>query len=105
MEEVAAATRRLVPHVYVIGNQAGRARVTGKFLIIRGVLWLAPDIPRVPGTEFFRRIAERRCGRRVAEASWVVVLEFPDAQTASASRGISFLVKTRRGWRLWFRYR
>jgi hypothetical protein len=94
-----------VPRVYVIGNQSGRARVTGKFLIIRSVLWLAPDVPRVPGTGFFRRIAERRCGRRVAGASWVVVLEFPDAQTISASRGISFLVKTKRGWRLWLRYR
>jgi hypothetical protein len=87
-----------------IGNQASRARVTGKFLIIRSVLWLAPDVPRVPGTRFFREIAERRCGRRVAEASWVVVLEFPDAQSISASRGISFLAKTKRGWRLWLRY-
>jgi hypothetical protein len=64
------------------------------------VVQLAPDGGRpLPGAAQLRRIATRRCGKRLAAAAWAVVINYPFVQIAASSEEVSFVVKTKRGWR------
>jgi hypothetical protein len=57
--------------------------------------------------EVWRRIARDRCGALVASRSWVAFYFRPEwaRQSASIAEGASYLVRTRSGWRVWYRYR
>ena len=65
---------------------------------------LEPETPDLPGTEHWRNVAARRCGRDLPGASWVIVAQFPRSQVVRPP-GVVFLAKARKGWRLWYRYR
>lgn len=96
-EGVLAAVRRDVPGTYRGAEYRGY-RVTGLAPLARGAF-------RPRGVDVYAGIAAQRCGRRVAERSWVVFLTFPRIRSASLSQGVAYFARTPRGWRLWYRYR
>jgi hypothetical protein len=96
-EGVLAAVRQGVPGIYRGPEYRG--------YLVTGLAPLAPRAFRPAGVDVYAGIAARRCGRRVADRSWVVFLTFPRAPGASISQGIVFTARTATGWRLWYRYR
>jgi hypothetical protein len=53
-----------------------------------------------PGALKILRAAEAQCGRRLAEASWVIHYDIPVSVIAGPGTYV-FFVKTRSGWRFW----
>jgi hypothetical protein len=53
----------------------------------------------VPNAEQVRRAAVRRCGRRTANASWLVVVNIPQVLLAQNSLRPVVIVRTPSGWR------
>jgi hypothetical protein len=86
-------------------NQNGPLKLTPAHYQVTAMLALQPTVPPTPGTGFYRRLATRKCGRNVADRSWVVFLQFPEAQTVFAGNGISLFAPTKSGWKLWYRYK
>jgi hypothetical protein len=91
MSRVARAAERLIPRVYRGEYIRGR--------VIEDVRWLT-DNGADRGYAKFRRAAIQTCGRRVADASWAVTIAFPYVHMP-ASRNVAFVVRTRRGWRMY----
>jgi len=60
-----------------------------------------------PATAFLRmasryhQAAALKCGRRVANRSWVAFIDFPNAKGALLGQGVAFLARTPTGWRIW----
>ena len=105
-EALVAAVRRTVPDAYrTMTNQHGRVRLTPRNYRVLETIFLGQTLPEVPGRVAYLRIASRQCGLQVAEHSWVVFLDFPEAGSILGVRGISFFARTSVGWRLWYRYR
>jgi hypothetical protein len=48
----------------------------------------------------YRRLAERLCGRAVADASYAIELAFPNCQLP-CSAAFVFMSRTEAGWRIW----
>jgi hypothetical protein len=94
------AATRLIPRAYTPGQTGKPPRI-----IILQLLSLQPQVPALPGSSFWHRVAAKRCGPAVASASWVAAVAFPDTKIAVPSTGISFLTLTANGWTLWYRYR
>jgi len=53
-----------------------------------------------PGALTILRAGEKQCGRRLAEASWVIHYDVPVSVIAGPGVYV-FFVKTRSGWRFW----
>ena len=100
IEEVVAAARALIPHVFAgINNAQGRnPPVTKANTNITEVLALFHST--IQATRY-RKAAAKSCGSRVAYRSWAVLAQFPDMQMAGYSQLAAFLVKTTSGWRLY----
>lgn len=95
-----AAARRLRISGKTISSQGHTYRLTPKNSPVLEVVQLAPGGGRpLPGAAQLRQIATRRCGRRLAAAAWAVVIDYPFVQIAASSEGVSFVVKTRGGWK------
>jgi hypothetical protein len=43
-----------------------------------------------------------RCGRAVADNTWIVFLQFPEGPMASTSFAHMFVARIPRGWRAWY---
>jgi hypothetical protein len=100
VDEAIAAARRLRISGKTITTQGRRHRLTPKNSPVLEVVQLAPDGGRpLPGAAQLRRIATRRCGKTLAAAAWAVVINYPFVQIAASSEEISFVVKTKRGWK------
>jgi hypothetical protein len=56
--------------------------------------------PQVAGR--YRRNLIRRCGRAVADNTWVVFLSFPEGPSAVYGQGHMFVVDSRHGWVAWY---
>ena len=59
--------------------------------------------PPIRGFKRYVALASRACGRRAAEWSVLVILEFPNCQL-SCSNGWAYLTPTQSGWHLWTSY-
>ena len=60
--------------------------------------------PRYAGLTYpqtYRRSAVRACGTRVANASWVVIIQFPRSQAADLSTSAAYIVRTVQGLTIW----
>ena len=66
---------------------------------IHAIVSLASEPDPVAGAAALKKIAVRRCGERVASASWGVEIYYTEAPMASAAANQSFVVKTPNGWR------
>ena len=66
------------------------------------ILGLVSLLPRLqpPGPPL-RQLAVKLCGSKVAEASWVVFLYFPECQIP-CSEDTAIVTRTLNGWRLWY---
>lgn len=82
-------------------NQSGVVVLTPRHYEITGIVSLV-GAPTLQGRPRFHGLALRKCGRPVANASWVVLFAVPAAQTVRYSTGAAFLAPTSRGWRLWY---
>jgi hypothetical protein len=100
--DVAAEVHRAVPRVYkAMANQMGADAWRG--YLIEEMVSLAPTAPLRPEVRRLRGPATRRCSGRVADATWAVELQFPNAQTIPASKSVAYFVHSPQGWRFWFR--
>ena len=104
VEAVTRAARRQIPVAYRRAwiNQSGVVKLTPSTYDVTGVfaVWNGPI--GGSGNRFFREAA-RACGRRVAEASWVVLFQVPEAESAMYDTGTAFLARTGpRRWLLWY---
>lgn len=52
---------------------------------------------------YYRRLAERVCGKLVTLRSWLAVVYFPTSQSSVYAERYAFFAKTRSGWRIWYR--
>jgi hypothetical protein len=96
---VLPAKASLLPAVVSVARRAEpRAQVLG-------VLSLSPW--SLGTDDVWRGIAAARCGKAVATQSWVVFFVRPAWMHASASiaEGVSYIARTSRGLRVWYRYR
>jgi hypothetical protein len=59
--------------------------------------------PPIRGFKRYVALASRACGRRAAEWSALVILQFPNCQLP-CSNGWAYLTPTQRGWHLWSSY-
>jgi hypothetical protein len=97
--DVAVALPRLVPRVYAdMTNQSGGGAWRG--YIVLGLISLGPDRVQTLGRRYRSR-AERACGARVADRSWVALITFPNAGSARFGGSVAYLAPTRRGWIIW----
>jgi hypothetical protein len=99
--ELIPALRRLVPKRYGnMTNQQGRGAWRGYVVVSEFNLgW-----PRYAGLTYppaYRRSAVRACGARVADMSWVVILQFPRSQAADLSTSAAYIVRTAQGLTIW----
>ena len=67
---------------------------------IEDVIWLAPPDLDHRFVNKFLRAATKTCGRRVAEASWALMIHFPNVQNP-ASEDVAFIARTGHGWRIY----
>jgi hypothetical protein len=104
VEAVIKAARRQIPVAYRRAwiNQSGVVKLTSSTYHVTGVFaaWNGP----VGGSgNRYLREAARACGRRIAEASWVVLFQVPEAQSAMYDTGTAFFAPTSpRRWLLWY---
>jgi len=100
IEEVVAAARARIPHVFAgINNAQGRnPPVTKANTNITEVLALYHVTTQATR---YRKAAAKVCGARVAYRSWAVLAQFPAMLMAGYSQLAAFLVKTTDGWRLY----
>ena len=99
--ELIPALRKLVPKRYGnMTNQQGGGAWRGYVVVSEFNLgW-----PRWAGLTYpqtYRRSAVRACGSRVANASWVVIIQFPRSQAADLSTSAAYIVRTARGLAIW----
>lgn len=99
--ELIPALRKLVPKHYAnMTNQQGRGAWRGYTVVSEFDL----DWPRYAGLTYpqtYRRSAVRACGKRVADKSWVVIIQFPRSQAADLSTSAAYIVRTSRGLTIW----
>jgi hypothetical protein len=101
VDAVSAAARRAVPVVFRnMINQSGPGAWRG--FQISEVISLAPTQWVTPDIAYLRRVALRLCGARQVDATWVVVVDFPNAQSALFSRSASYFLYSGSRWRFWF---
>jgi hypothetical protein len=98
VEAVLEAARRQIPAAY-----------RGRWVNQSGVVKLSPStydltaIFAAGSRGRYLREAAHACGGRVARASWVVIFEVPEAQSAMLGTGTAFFAPTGpRHWRLWY---
>jgi hypothetical protein len=104
VESVLGAARRQIPVAYRRRwvNQSGVVRLTRSTYEVTAAfaVWNGPSAAW--RSRYFREAA-RACGGRVATASWVVLFQVPEAQSAMYSTGAAFLAPVGpRRWRLWY---
>lgn len=99
--ELIPALRRLVPkHYGDMTNQSGRGAWRG--YDVAAEFWLGWHNSRgriYP--QLYRRSALRACGARVADSSWVVIIEFPRSQTAVYGTSAAYITRAARGLVIW----
>lgn len=102
MRDLIAAIDTAVPSVYGgMTNQSGRVAWRG--YRIQMLVSLGPDSRPDPSYAVLRKAAVARCGSRVTDATWVVKLQFPNAQTIFDGVSTAYFVHSRGGWRFWFK--
>lgn len=100
VEAISAALTREVPVVYA--KKRSQGSVAWKNYQVALVAPLLPSwLPEPKLTKNYRRAVERRCGASLAEASWVVLLDFPEC-TIPCSQSVAFLARRRSGWHIWW---
>ena len=102
--EIGQALRRQIPHVFAhFTSQGERAwpHFQVEAIVILNQLPLGGGLgPKLPALNRYVNTASRRCGKRVAEASALALLQFPECQIP-CSFGYAYVTGTRRGWRVW----
>jgi hypothetical protein len=90
-------------HLLIDGKTITTGGVTRRLTIqntpIHAIVSLAPEPDRVAGAAALKKIAVRRCGGRVASASWGVEIYYGEVAVLSAAANQAFVVKTQSGWR------
>jgi hypothetical protein len=106
-KDAAAAAAAQVPRVFgrltSMGHPAWRHSQLDALIFLSRVPLAFGHEPRVRGLERYVKIAGAACGRRTADASALVFLEFPDCQLPCAYQW-AYITRLRRGWRLWTSY-
>ncbi|MEG9295053.1 hypothetical protein V6B33_01210 [Mangrovibacillus sp. Mu-81] len=101
-KEVIGALNSLIPKTYGTGIDDFPGIYT-KWSIVT-----AKPFPETVGNkeeEVYFGMAKSFCGKEIAEMSWLVRLEFPQAPGASLAQGQIFLAKSKeKGWFVWFQY-
>ena len=101
-KEVIEALNTLIPKTYGTGLENLPSLYT-KWDVVT-----AKPFPKTVGDkveEGYFGMAKTFCGNEIAEKSWLVRLEFPEAPGADLAQGQIFLAKSKeKGWFVWFRY-
>jgi hypothetical protein len=99
---VARAVRREVPRVF---PNRPRYHFSNHGYRVWGALSLAqrgtPDTSGFPRAQLLRK-ASRACGAQVADRSWVVAIDFPGAPAVTLATYVTYLARTKSGWRFWY---
>mgnify|MGYP007046088070 CR=1 FL=1 len=99
-QEVVKALKTIIPQTYEVGESSDNY---SEWNIVSAV-----PFPMTVGNkkeEDYYGMAKYFCGKEIADKSWLVRLDFPKIQGASASQGQLFLAKNKeKGWFVWFRY-
>lgn len=93
----AMATARLVALDHIVEHNQGRTtrRTRDNYPVLEAVE--LDSIPPVPGQTVLLRQASRRCGKKIAQASWAVV--FTDTESVLCClRDVRFVVWLKSGW-------
>jgi hypothetical protein len=71
---------------------------------IQGMVGLAGGLPSsIHLKGYTGGPARKACGRKVIESSWVAWVFLPN-NNASAARHVTYLVNTKKGWRVWYEW-
>ena len=103
---ITEAIRREVPRAYADMSAQGEPNAWRGYSVV-GVFSLDPasahGAPAAWGRALtrFGDAARNLCGETVARHSWVALVRFPRAANALVGEGVTFLARTRAGWRIW----
>jgi hypothetical protein len=108
-EDVLRTLRAAVPRVFRVVSYGKTVKLSAKNTNVLDVRSLAGDGANLPGirtvtglSSYYGKLAQRRCGGRVASRSWVAIIQFPDAQAIPFSYRFAFFGRTHRGWKVWY---
>jgi hypothetical protein len=104
-EQALAAARREIPVAFKgrFRNQDGRVRLAKSAYVVSAIIALNEGaVPRLAARMAYRRLAVRRCGSGVADRSWAVIFQVPQAGSVAYGSGVAFVTRTVRGWTLWY---
>src|SRR3984893_6535842 len=96
--EALIAARHLIIDGKTITTGGVTRRLTVQNTPIHAIVSLAPQPDPVAGAAALKKIAVRRCGGRVASASWGVEIYYGVVAVLSAAANQAFVVKTQNGW-------
>lgn len=103
-EAILRAARRQIPAAFrdKFRNQQGVISLTPRHYVITATVAFGEGGPQLTDRTRLYRYAQRKCGTKVAQASWVVLFQVPEASRYTPSVAAAYLARTRRGWRLWY---
>lgn len=99
-EEVLRALRRAVPRTWHYTTMDGPLKLSAENTLVLRLQALVGDSR---SSTYYRKLAERACGKLVALRSWLAVVYFPTSQSSVYAERFAFFAKTRSGWRIWYR--
>ncbi|UNJ81074.1 hypothetical protein [Metabacillus dongyingensis] len=98
--DVVNALKTLIPETYEVGIYPD---IYSQWKVLSALPFL--NVGGNEEEENYYGMAKNFCGKRIADKSWLVRLEFPLSKGASSSQGQIFLAKSKKqGWFVWFRY-
>ena len=103
-EAVLLAARRQIPAAYRgrFRNQQGVIRLTSQKYVVTSTIAFGEGGPSLVDRTRLYKIAQRKCGQKVADASWVVLFQVPEASRYTPDVAAAYLARTKPGWRLWY---
>lgn len=100
IDEAIEAARRLLIRGSITA-QGQTIKLTRKNSPILAVVRLGKTASPFPGAATLLSNAVGRCGMQIARASWAVKISYGPAAMISESDRDAFIVKTRKGWRMY----
>jgi hypothetical protein len=103
-EAVLQAARKQIPSKFHgrFRNQQGMITLTRRHYVITSTVAFGEGGPSLVDRARLYGYAKQKCGQKVADASWAVLFQVPEASRYTPDVAAAYLARTKSGWRLWY---